>query len=71
VAVPDIESPAAARKFAYPCVDWSERRDHLAGGLAVLMLERFIDQQWLRRVEGSRALRLTPSGARQLASMLG
>ena len=71
VAVPDIESPAAARKFAYPCVDWSERRDHLAGGLAVLMLERFIDQQWLRRVEGSRALRLTPSGARQLAPMLG
>jgi DNA-binding transcriptional ArsR family regulator len=71
VAVPDIESPAAARKFAYPCVDWSERRDHLAGGLAVSMLERFIDQQWLRRVEGSRALRLTPSGARQLAPMLG
>jgi DNA-binding transcriptional ArsR family regulator len=69
VTVPELTSPAAARRFAYPCLDWSERRDHLAGGLAVLLLEHFVERNWLRRVEGSRALRLTPEGSRQLAAL--
>src|SRR5258706_9540889 len=65
VDVPAISSPVAARRFAYPCLDWSERRDHLAGGLAVSLLERAVEQRWLRRIEGSRALRLTPEGGRR------
>ena len=71
VTLPAMTSPAAARRFAYPCLDWSERRDHLAGGLAVLLLERFVERHWLRHVEGSRALRLTPEGARGLAAVVG
>jgi DNA-binding transcriptional ArsR family regulator len=58
---------AASRRYAYPCVDWSERRDHLAGGLAVSLLEHAIAHDWLRRVSGSRALNLTPPGAKALA----
>ena len=51
-----------ARRFAYPCLDWSERRDHLAGSLAVAMLEQGVANGWLLRVKGSRALTLTPAG---------
>ena len=49
IDVPPIAHPAAARRFAYPCLDWSERRDHLAGGLAVLLLAHFVGSGWLRR----------------------
>ena len=36
-----LDQPSTtARRFAYPCLDWSERRDHLAGSLAVAMLEQ-------------------------------
>ena len=66
VVLPRV-TPTAASRFAYACVDWSERRDHLAGGLAVALLDHCLERGWLRRVEGSRALRLAPSGAKALA----
>ena len=54
---------------AYACLDWSERRDHLAGKLAAAMLERFVTAGWLRRGEkGDRALQLTPPGRQALAA---
>lgn len=68
-----LDLPAAttaSRRFAYPCLDWSERRDHLAGTLAVSLLELSIERGWLRRVDGSRALRLTPPGAKALQPWL-
>jgi DNA-binding transcriptional ArsR family regulator len=69
ITLPKLTS-AAATRFAYPCVDWSERRDHLAGGLAVTLLDHCVEHGWLRRTEGSRALKLTPSGAKALAPWL-
>jgi len=60
-----------AKRYAYACVDWSERRDHLAGGLAVALLEHAVAQGWLRRQSGSRALTLTPPGASALARWIG
>ena len=71
LAVPVLTSPQAAHRFARPCMDWSERRDHLAGSLAVALLEHGLQRGWLRRIEGSRALTLMPSGARALAPWLG
>ena len=66
-----VELPAvtatSARRFAYACLDWSERRDHLAGTLAVAILEHAIERNWLRRSAGSRALTLTPAGSKSLA----
>ena len=59
--------PATAKRYAYACVDWSERRDHLAGGLAVALLDHAVEHGWLRRTAGSRALTLTPPGATALA----
>ena len=60
-----------ARRFAYPCLDWSERRDHLAGSLAVAMLEQGVSNGWLLRVKGSRALTLTPAGQTAWSPWLG
>ncbi len=57
-------------RLAYPCLDWSERRDHLAGKLAVAMLAHCIEQGWLRKAAGERALHLTPSGHKSLAWLL-
>ncbi|MFT3858609.1 MAG: helix-turn-helix transcriptional regulator [Aquabacterium sp.] len=61
--------PSAARRFAYPCLDWSERRDHLAGQLADDILAHFMRQDWIRRQDG-RALTLTPTGVRKLLPAL-
>ena len=59
----------AGRRVLYDCVDWSERRDHFAGPLAVAWLEAMLARGWLRRAEGSRELALTPPG--QLALVDG
>ena len=70
VPLPDASmsaSASAARRFARPCLDWSERRDHLSGTLATALLERGIERKWLARVAGSRALTLSPAGAAALA----
>lgn len=58
---------AAGRRQLYGCVDWSERRDHFAGPLAVAMLEAWIAQGWLRRERDSRELTLTATGSSRLA----
>lgn len=54
-------APANGRQL-YDCVDWSERRDHFAGPLAVAWLEAMVAKGWLQRVGESRELRLTPPG---------
>ena len=61
--------PSQRRRFAYPCLDWSERRDHLAGQLADELCAHLIVRGWLRRDEG-RAVALTPSGERELLPKL-
>jgi DNA-binding transcriptional ArsR family regulator len=63
--------PAASRKFAHACFDWSERRDHLAGSLAVRLLDHSLEQGWLRRTQDSRALQLMPPGVAALARWIG
>jgi DNA-binding transcriptional ArsR family regulator len=60
----------ASHRIAYPCLDWSERRDHLAGKLASGLLTHFIARGWLRRIGGERALELTPPGLQALAPLL-
>ena len=58
------------RPAAYGCLDWSERRDHLAGHLASALLQHFMAQHWLRREPGERALALTPKGKLMLGPLL-
>jgi DNA-binding transcriptional ArsR family regulator len=62
-------SPKPGRRFAYPCLDWSERRDHLAGQLADELLAHFMHKGWVRRADG-RALEVTPLGTQSLMPLL-
>lgn len=58
------------QKILYGCVDWSERRDHFAGPLAVTLLDTFIERGWLRRNTESRVLTITPLGQVHLVESL-
>jgi DNA-binding transcriptional ArsR family regulator len=63
---------AQGRRLLYGCVDWSERRDHFAGPLAVALLNAFVERRWLRRRDDSRELEVTKTGQAMLvASLLG
>lgn len=61
---------APGKRVLYGCLDWSQRRDHFAGPLAVALLETFLAQGWLRRRADSRALDVTPRGRIALVDKL-
>jgi len=61
--------PRTRRIFCQPCLDWSERRYHLKGLVGAAILQRLLELGWLTHVPGSRALRLTPSGAAGLSEV--
>jgi len=64
------EPPTASRAaLCRECLDWSERRSHLAGRLGRAMLSRMITLGWARRAEGSRVIRFTPDGERQFQAL--
>ena len=50
------------RVFCRPCLDWSERRPHLAGAVGAALCECCFTLGWVRRVEGTRAVTVTPKG---------
>ena len=57
--------------IACRCLDWTERRHHLAGPLGSRVLQRCCDLGWLTRTFGSRAIQLTPPGRYNLRQQLG
>jgi hypothetical protein len=59
------------RSVARPCLDWTERRDHLAGGAGAAFASVLLDRRWITRVEGTRAVRLTLKGREGLYRTLG
>lgn len=61
----------AQRALSRPCLDWSERRDHLAGAVGAAIAGALIDRGWLVRIDGTRALRLTVRGRDGLYRSLG
>lgn len=50
------------RYFSRPCLDWSERQDHLAGALGAALANRLFECQWVKRISGTRAVHLTDAG---------
>lgn len=66
----ELEEPTRGERYAVPCLDWSERREHLAGRLATELLDHFMARGWLVRVRDSRALKLTTQGKRTLLPLL-
>ena len=59
------------RAFARACLDWSERRHHVAGALGRSLLDRLVERGWIERRTGERIVDLTASGKRALARELG
>lgn len=69
IDVADIRS--ARRKFAFPCLDWSERRPHLGGALAAALFELALRSKWVTQDLDSRALHVTARGHREIAACFG
>ncbi|WP_203710656.1 ArsR/SmtB family transcription factor [Asanoa siamensis] len=62
------DARASRRAFARSCLDFTERRPHLAGALGAAVCAHVLAEGWfVRRAPGHRALRITDEGRRQLA----
>ncbi|AIQ55476.1 ArsR/SmtB family transcription factor [Paenibacillus sp. FSL R7-0331] len=57
------------RSFSHKCLDWSERRHHLAGALGNALLERLLELDWLRRLPETRAIQITAKGITGIAEI--
>jgi DNA-binding transcriptional ArsR family regulator len=59
------------RVMCRPCLDWSERRPHLAGTLGAALCTHCFDKGWLHRMNGTRAVAVTPNGRRAFRDAFG
>ncbi|MCZ0206730.1 ArsR/SmtB family transcription factor [Streptomyces achromogenes] len=59
------------RPLARACLDWTERRPHLAGASGAALCRRALEAGWCERVGSGRAVRITPVGEQVLSDLLG
>ncbi|MGW2048145.1 ArsR/SmtB family transcription factor [Streptomyces sp. NPDC001858] len=59
------------RPLARACLDWTERRPHLAGAAGAALCRHAFDTGWCVRIGTERAVKVTPSGERALHDLLG
>jgi len=68
----DVEATRKLRRrFAYACLDWSERRPHLGGALGSALLQAALKKKWVTQDLDSRAISVTNVGRRELSSRFG
>ena len=68
----DVEGARALRRrFAFGCVDWSERRPHIGGALGAALLHLALDRKWVTQDLDSRALSITRLGRREMERHFG
>lgn len=60
------EAQKQKRIFLKPCLDWSERRNHIAGSVGTLLFNKMIKEDWLRKTVNSRAITITGKGEKEL-----
>ena len=65
------EPVAGKRVFCRPCLDWSERRPHIAGRLGAALASRCLQLGWIARQRDSRAVTITAAGALGFADRFG
>jgi DNA-binding transcriptional ArsR family regulator len=63
--------PRKTRPLLRACMDWTERRHHMAGSIGQAVADQFIRREWIRRHEGTRIVTVTPAGFAGLSSWLG
>ncbi|MGX9790672.1 ArsR/SmtB family transcription factor [Mycobacterium sp. MMS18-G62] len=66
-----VEIPTGRRPLVRYCVDWTEQRHHLSGGLGRAVFDRFLSAGWVKRVPRGRALTVTDDGRTALADAFG
>jgi DNA-binding transcriptional ArsR family regulator len=59
------------RRFAYGCLDWSERRPHIGGALGAALLDFALKRRWVARDLDTRALSVTSLGRREMLAQFG
>lgn len=59
------EAQKQKRIFLKPCLDWSERRNHLAGSVGAMLLNKMINEDWIRKTKNSRAIIITGKGEKE------
>jgi hypothetical protein len=69
VELPTLRS--SRRHFCRLCLDWTERRPHIAGAVGAAITRRCFDLGWMERTEKSRAVTVTPLGRRGLQRTFG
>src|SRR5712692_9296946 len=68
----DIEATRTLRRrFAYACVDWSERRPHVGGAVGAALLNVALKRKWVVQDLDSRALGVTSLGRREILTRFG
>jgi len=67
-----LAPPGTSRRpLARGCLDWTERREHLAGAAGAAVCGHFLAQGWVARIGTGRAVRVTPPGTAALTNLLG
>lgn len=59
------------RAFCRPCLDWSERRWHIAGATGAALADRCFENGWTARRRDGRAITITPAGERAFQELFG
>jgi len=68
----DVETARTLRRrFAFACLDWSERRPHLGGALGAALLNVALKRKWVVQDLDSRALSVTKAGRREMRARFG
>jgi DNA-binding transcriptional ArsR family regulator len=62
---------ALRRRFAFACLDWSERQPHIGGALGAALLKVALERKWLVQDLDGRAVRVTPRGRQELKRRFG
>jgi len=62
---------SARRRFCKVCIDWTERRPHIAGPVGAALTRRYFDLSWIERMKDSRAVMVTAAGKRGFTETFG
>ena len=66
-----IATRTLRRRFAYACLDWSERQPHIGGALGAALLKTVLKRRWMVEDLDSRALSVTTFGRREMLIRFG
>lgn len=68
----NLEQPKTGRRaFCRPCLDWTERRFHIAGHTGAALARHFMENRWIERVKDSRAVVISDFGRDRFARVFG